>query len=88
MTRRSRVFDAPLKSIEIIPRAQYFLASALALLGRLEEARSARLERLWRSTQTSPSRASARAQGADNPRYLAARERVSDGMRKAGVPEG
>jgi hypothetical protein len=26
--------------------------------------------------------------GTDNPRYLAARERASNGMRKAGVPEG
>jgi hypothetical protein len=24
----------------------------------------------------------------DNPRYLAARERLCEGMRKAGVPEG
>jgi len=35
------------------------------------------LDRLWRDTKSS-----------DNPTYLAARERVFEGLRLAGVPEG
>jgi TolB-like protein len=66
---------------------QYFLASALALLGQLEEARGAvrAAKALHPDFTISRFRAGA---GTDNPRYLAARERASDGMRKAGVPEG
>jgi TolB-like protein/DNA-binding SARP family transcriptional activator len=66
---------------------QYYLASALALLGRLEEARSAvrAAQALHPDFTISRFRAGA---GTDNPRYMAARERTSEGMRKAGVPEG
>jgi len=65
----------------------FHLAGALALLGSLDEARTAAQAglalnpnytiRLWRDTKSS-----------DNPTYLAARERVFDGLRLAGVPEG
>jgi hypothetical protein len=59
----------------------------LAHLGRLAEARSAvqaglaldptfTISRFRNSTAT------------DNPTYLAGREHIYDGMRKAGVPEG
>ncbi len=77
------------RSIEINrnhPAAQYYLAAALALLGRLEEAqRSVRAAKALHPDFTiSRFRAGA---GSDNPRYLAARERLCDGMRTAGVPK-
>ena len=68
------------------PAAQYFLAGALALLGRLEEARSAVRAAMVLHPDFTISRFRAGA-ASDNPRYLAARERLCDGMRTAGVPE-
>ena len=68
------------------PAAQYFLAGALALLGRLEEARSAVRAAMLLHPDFTISRFRAGA-ASDNPRYLAARERLCDGMRTAGVPE-
>jgi hypothetical protein len=63
------------------------LAGALALLGSLDEARTAAQAglalnpnftiRRWRDTISS-----------DNPAHLAAWERLSEGLRLAGVPEG
>ena len=67
--------------------AQYYLAGALALLGRFEEARSAVRAAMALHSDFTVSRFRAGA-GSDNPRYLAGRERLCDGMRKAGVPEG
>ena len=77
------------RSIEINrnhPAAQYFLAGALALVGRLEEAQRAvrAAMALHRDFTVSRFRVGA---ASDNPRYLAARERLCDGMRQAGVPE-
>jgi TolB-like protein/class 3 adenylate cyclase len=67
--------------------AHFWLAAALAFLGRIDEARAA--------TQTGlaldPAFTVARFRNApatDNPVYLRQRERVCDGMRKAGVPDG
>jgi hypothetical protein len=40
----------------------------------------------WRSIQTSPSAAGATPKSSDNPAYLAARERLYEGLRLAGVP--
>jgi TolB-like protein/DNA-binding winged helix-turn-helix (wHTH) protein/Tfp pilus assembly protein PilF len=77
-------------SIEISrnhPGVQYYLAGALALLGRLEEARSAVRAAMVIHPDFTVSRFRAGAAG-DDPRYLAARERLCDGMLKAGVPEG
>ena len=68
------------------PAAQYFLAGALALLGRVEEARCALRAAIAFHPDFTISRFRAGA-ASDNPRYLAARERLCDGMRKAGVPE-
>jgi len=69
------------------PVAHFALAAALAQLGRLDEAQAATQAGLaldptftisrWRNLAPS-----------DNPIFLAQRERVYDGMRKAGVPEG
>jgi TolB-like protein/DNA-binding winged helix-turn-helix (wHTH) protein/Tfp pilus assembly protein PilF len=77
------------RSIEITrnhPGAQYYLAGALALLGRLEEARSAVRAAMALHPDFTVSRFRAGA-ASDNPRYLEARERLCDGMRKAGVHE-
>jgi tetratricopeptide (TPR) repeat protein len=69
------------------PIAHFQLAGALALLGSLDEARTAAQAglalnpnftiRRFRDTKSS-----------DNPAYLAARERCCEGLRMAGVPEG
>ena len=67
--------------------AHYYLAGALALLGRPEEARSAVRAGMALHPDFTISRFRAGAASA-NPRYLAARERLCDGMLKAGVPEG
>jgi TolB-like protein/Flp pilus assembly protein TadD len=78
------------RSIEIKrdhPEAQYYLAGALALLDRLEEAQSAARAAIAVHPDFTVSRFRAGA-ASDNPRYLAARERLCEGMRKAGVPEG
>jgi tetratricopeptide (TPR) repeat protein len=68
------------------PLAHFYLAVALAHLGRLDEARAAVRSGLaldptytvgrWRSIKMS-----------DDPTFLAQRERLPDGLRKAGVPE-
>jgi tetratricopeptide (TPR) repeat protein len=68
------------------PAAHLYLAAALALLGRMNEAQAAVRAglalnpaftiRYWRS-----------ARPTDNPTYLTQRDRLFDGMRKAGVPE-
>jgi tetratricopeptide (TPR) repeat protein len=68
------------------PAAQYYLAGALALLGRLEEAQSAVRAAMALHPDFTISRFRSGA-ASDNPRYLAARERLCEGMRKAGVPE-
>ena len=77
------------RSIEVNrnhPAAQYFLAGALALLGRLEEAQRAVRAAMALHPDFTVSRFRVGA-ASDNPRYLAARERLCDGMRKAGVPK-
>lgn len=68
------------------PIAYFYLATALAQLGRMSEARSATEAGLALDPTLSLRRL--RGGGAsDNPTFLAQRERVYDGMRKAGVPE-
>jgi TolB-like protein/Tfp pilus assembly protein PilF len=69
------------------PIAHFFLASSLAQLGMSDEARAAaRAGRVLdphftiRRFRLSPS--------SDNPIYLAARERIYEAMRLAGLPEG
>jgi tetratricopeptide (TPR) repeat protein len=70
-----------------IPLAHFYLAVALVHLGRFDEARTAAQAglaidptftiRRWRDVAMS-----------DNPMFLAQRERIRDGLHKAGVPEG
>ena len=69
------------------PLAHFYLAVALAHLGRLDEARSALQAGLALDPTFTISRFRARA-SSDNPTYLTQRERIRDGMRKAGLPEG
>ncbi len=69
------------------PSTQFYLAAALAHLGRLDEARAATQAGLALDPTFTVSRFRVGA-SSDNPTYLAQRERIYDGMRKAGVPEG
>ncbi len=67
--------------------AHFHLGSALAHLGRMEEARAAAAAGI--AIDPTFNLASFRAaQITDDPYYLAWRERVIEGMRMAGVPEG
>lgn len=78
------------RSVEMnrnFPLAHFYLAAALAHLGRLDEARYAVQAGLALDPTFTISRFRARA-SSDNPTYLNQRERVRDGMRKAGLPEG
>ncbi len=67
--------------------AHFWLAAALANLRRLNEARAATTAGLSLNPTFTISRARADA-SSDNPIFLAQRQHLYDGMRKAGVPEG
>ncbi|WP_454630157.1 tetratricopeptide repeat protein [Bradyrhizobium cenepequi] len=78
------------RSVEINqnhPRAHIYLATALAHLGQLDEARSAAQAGLALDPTFTISRFRANVPS-DNPTYLAGRERFYEGMCVAGVPEG
>jgi TolB-like protein/class 3 adenylate cyclase len=64
----------------------FYLAAALALLGRSDEAQAAVQAGLSLNPAFTVARFCAGA-SSDNPTYLAQRERVCEGMLKAGVPE-
>jgi len=70
-----------------MPYTHFNLAAALALLGRLDEARAAAQAGLTLDRAFTIRRFQ-RQLSSDNPTYLAKRERVYEGMRMAGVPEG
>src|SRR6516165_6696283 len=70
-----------------LPLAHFHLAAALAMLGQLDEARAAAQAGLTLQPNFTIRRFRANPYG-DNPGYLAKRERVYEGMRLAGVPEG
>jgi TolB-like protein/class 3 adenylate cyclase len=69
------------------PLAHFALAAALGLLGALDEARTAAKAGLALNAGFTIRRLRA-AKISDNPIYLAGQERVCEGMRIAGVPEG
>ena len=69
------------------PLAHFWLAAALAQLGRLDEARQAGKPGFALAPGFTIARYRAGVQS-DNPTYLAQRERIIEGMRKAGVPDG
>jgi tetratricopeptide (TPR) repeat protein len=64
----------------------FFLASALQLVNRHEDARTAAKAGLLLDPSFTVARFRASA-ATDNPTYLARRERVYDGMLRAGLPE-
>jgi hypothetical protein len=67
----------------------FFLAAALAHLGRLDEARSAaRAGFTLDPTFTIRRLKGTTGSVSDHPVYQAQMERYYDGMRKAGVPDG
>jgi TolB-like protein len=69
------------------PVSHFALAAALGLLGAIDEARTATKAAL----ALNPSYTIRRLRThkfSDNPTYLAGRERICEGMRLAGVPEG
>jgi TolB-like protein len=78
------------RSVELspsIPQAHFLLAAAFALLDRLEDAREAARAGL----ELNPSFIISQYRSSpfsDNPVYLAGRERIYEGLRLAGVPEG
>jgi hypothetical protein len=69
------------------PMAHFNLAAALALEGPLEEARAAAAAGLALNPGFTIARHQA-AQVSDNPRFLAGRKRIVEGMRRAGIPQG
>jgi TolB-like protein/class 3 adenylate cyclase/tetratricopeptide (TPR) repeat protein len=78
------------RSIELnrnYPLTHFHLTAALAHLGKLEEARFAIQTGLALNPTFTIRRFRANAPS-DNPTFLAQRERIYDGMREAGVPEG
>jgi TolB-like protein/class 3 adenylate cyclase/Tfp pilus assembly protein PilF len=78
------------RSIEInrtFPLAHFFLAAALANLGKLDEAQAETRVGLTLDPTFTIQRFRA-GQESDNPIFLAGKERIFEGMRKAGVPEG
>jgi TolB-like protein/Tfp pilus assembly protein PilF len=69
--------------------AHFHLAAALARLGELDEARTSVKAGLALDPAFTIRRLRAATRGrSDNPTYLAGRERIFEGMRIAGVPEG
>lgn len=74
------------KATPPLPFAHLYLASALALSGRVEDARAqaAQFSQLYPGVTLSRWRAS---EPSDAPEFLAQRERVYQGLRRAGMPE-
>ena len=70
-----------------IAPAHFFLAAALALTGKADDARSMAQAGLVLDPTYTVRRYRAGA-ATDNPTYLSQRERIYEGMRQAGVPEG
>jgi tetratricopeptide (TPR) repeat protein len=69
------------------PIGHFYLAAALALVGELDEARATAQAGLALNPSFSIRRYRT-STPSDHPAYLAGRERVYEGLRKAGVPEG
>jgi tetratricopeptide (TPR) repeat protein len=69
-----------------LPVGHFFLAGALVLVNRHDEARRSAQAGLMLDPSFTVCRYRASA-ASDNPTYLARRERMYDGMRQAGIPE-
>lgn len=79
------------QSVELNPSisvVHFCLAAALAHLGRLEEAREAARAGLELDPSFSTARLRRSMAFSDSPAWLAGRERLYEGMRLVGVPEG
>jgi tetratricopeptide (TPR) repeat protein len=79
------------RSIALNPNhtlSHFFLAAAVAHLDRIEEAREAGRAGLELDPSFSSARVRRSMAFSDNPVFLAGRERLYEGMRLAGVPEG
>jgi tetratricopeptide (TPR) repeat protein len=76
-----------LKANPNYPLAHFELAAALALLGRLNEARAAAKAGLTLDPTFTIRRLKA-IRYSDNPKFRAASKRILQGMRMAGIPEG
>jgi Flp pilus assembly protein TadD len=70
------------------PNTHFWLAAALAHLGRLDEAHSALNTGLALDPTFTIARYRTGGARSDNPRVRATWRRVRDGLRKAGLPEG
>jgi len=89
LNRIDRALHELQRSVDINPNdalTRFYLASALALAGRTAEAAAAVGIGIARMPSFTIGRFRAQARS-DNPRYLAQRELIIDGMRCAGVPE-
>jgi TolB-like protein/class 3 adenylate cyclase len=87
--RLDQAIDRLQKCVELSPKEMFvylYLAAALALAGRANEAAEACAT--WRRSHPNFTLAKFRAETrGDNPIYLAQRERVYEGLRRAGMPE-
>jgi tetratricopeptide (TPR) repeat protein len=70
-----------------LPLMRFYLAAALAHLGKLKEAKAEAEAGLGLDPTFTVCRVD-RSPLSDNPTYLKQHERTVNGMRKAGVPEG
>jgi len=82
-----RWFVRSIEASRNYPLAHFGLSAALALLGLLDQANAAAKEGLNLDPGFTVRRYSEGA-WTDNPTYLAKRERVCQGMRLGGIPEG
>jgi hypothetical protein len=70
-----------------LPVGHFFLAAALAIVNRHDDARNSARAGLVLDPGFTIARFRASA-ASDNPTYLARREHIYEGMRQAGIPEG
>jgi tetratricopeptide (TPR) repeat protein len=68
------------------PLSPFYSAAALALVGRLDEARAEAKSALALAPNYSIARFRNAREG-DNPVFLRQRERIAEGLRKTGIPE-
>ncbi len=80
------LFRRSVDSSRSYPLNHFYMAAALAHLGRLDEARAEVKAGLALAPRYSIARFQSMAES-DNPTYLAQRERILEGLRKAEVPE-
>ncbi len=80
------LFRRSIDASRIYPLNHFYMAAALAHLGRLEEAHAEVKAGLALAPNYSIARFQSMAES-DNPTYLKQRERNLEGLRKAGVPE-